>query len=99
MVLVDMNGANPDAVIRNLESIGLTSKYNSGSLTPMGINGPVTSPFLGIAEPGAAFLSPVIRGGRQKMSKTRFLTTRQRTTRRKTKSHRRTKRSKARRHH
>jgi hypothetical protein len=66
-----MNGANPTEVIKNLESIGLTSKYNSGSLTPMGTNGPVASPFLGNSEPGAAFLSPVVRGGRRKRTKKR----------------------------
>ncbi len=65
-----MNGAAPDIVIRNLESIGLTSKYNSGSLAPMGTNGPVANPFLGISEPGAAFLSPVVRGGKRKNRKT-----------------------------
>jgi len=60
-----MNSGDVGAVIKNLESIGLTSKYNSGSLTPMGPNGPTANPFLGNAEPGAAYLSTVVRGGRR----------------------------------
>lgn len=77
MIIIEMNGANPTEVIKNLESIGLTSKYNSGSLTPMGLSGPVPNPFLGIPEPNAADLSPVIKGGaRHKRRKTRVLTKR-----------------------
>jgi hypothetical protein len=52
-----------DQVIKNIGDIGLVGKYNSGSLTPMGLNGPTASPFLSIPEPGAAYLAPVIKGG------------------------------------
>ena len=60
-----MNSADVATIMKNIGDIGLTSKYNSGSLTPMGLNGPTTNPFLGIQEPGAAYLAPVIKGGRR----------------------------------
>ena len=61
-----MNSADVATIIKNIGEIGLTSKYNSGSLTPMGLTGPTTNPFLGIQEPGAAYLAPVMKGGKSR---------------------------------
>jgi hypothetical protein len=79
-----------DQVIKNIGDIGLVGKYNSGSLTPMGINGPTTSPFLSIPEPGADYLAPVMKGGvRRKMGKARFSAKRGRRTKRRHRTHKR----------
>ena len=64
-----MNSADVATIMKNIGDIGLTSKYNSGSLTPMGLTGPTTNPFLGIQEPGAALLAPVMKGGRRRGSR------------------------------
>lgn len=61
-----MNSSDVATIMKNIGEIGLTGKYNSGSLTPMGLTGPTTNPFLGIPEPGADMLAPVMKGGRRK---------------------------------
>ena len=61
-----MNSSTVAEIMKNIGDIGLTGKYNSGSLTPMGLNGPTANPFLGIQEPGADYLAPVIKGGRRR---------------------------------
>jgi hypothetical protein len=66
-----MNSANVAEIIKNIGDIGLTGKYNSGSLTPMGLNGPTTNPFLGRGEPGSENLAPVMRGGVRRMKSVR----------------------------
>ena len=66
-----MNSADVATIMKNIGEIGLTGKYNSGSLTPMGLTGPTANPFLGIPEPGADMLAPVIKGGRRRRRKTR----------------------------
>jgi hypothetical protein len=74
-----------DQVIKNIGDIGLVGKYNSGSLTPMGINGPTTNPFLSIPEPGADYLAPVMKGGykRRRNRKSKRRSSRRRTHKRK----------------
>jgi hypothetical protein len=71
-------------VIKNIGAAGLDSKYNSGSLTPMGLNGPTANPFLSIPEPGAEYLAPVIKGG---MRKARFSAKRRHRSRRRSRRH------------
>jgi hypothetical protein len=59
-----MNSSTVAEIIKNISDIGLTGKYNSGSLTPMGLTGPTTNSLLDIQEPGAAYLAPVMKGGK-----------------------------------
>ena len=66
-----MNSSDVSAIMKNIGDIGLTGKYNSGSLTPMGLTGPIASPFLGIQEPGADYLAPVMKGGVRRRRKSR----------------------------
>lgn len=81
---LEMNSSDVDAIRENISAIGLTGKYSSGSLTPMGLTGPTSNPFLSIPEPGANMLAPVMRGGKRKSAAKRQSRRRRRRRRRAT---------------